>query len=112
MQDMISFALRGVPADVDRAQNGLEGLEKAALERFDLILTDVIMPEVGGIELIRSLRQMPQYSAVPIVVVSTQGARDAISNGLAAGANDYLTKPFKPQELVRVVRRHLEEGAR
>jgi two-component system, chemotaxis family, chemotaxis protein CheY len=112
MRDMIGFALKGVAVDVTKAQNGLEGLERASLEQFDLVLTDVVMPEIGGIEFIRSLRQMPGYGSVPVVIVSTQGARDAIDEGLAAGANDYLTKPFKPQDLVRVIRRHLEGSIR
>jgi two-component system, chemotaxis family, chemotaxis protein CheY len=109
MRDMIGFALKGVPVEVTKARNGLEGLERASLEQFDLVLTDVVMPEIGGIEFIRSLRQMPGYGAVPVVIVSTQGARDAITEGLTAGANDYVTKPFKPQDLVRVIRKHLEE---
>jgi two-component system, chemotaxis family, chemotaxis protein CheY len=108
MQDMIGFALKGVAVEVTKAENGLEGLEKASLERFDLVMTDVVMPEIGGIEFIRSLRRMPGYGEVPVVIVSTQGARDAIDEGLAAGANDYVTKPFKPQDLVRVIRKLLE----
>jgi two-component system, chemotaxis family, chemotaxis protein CheY len=108
MRDMIGFALKGVAVEVTKVQNGLEGLERASLERFDLVLTDVVMPEIGGIEFIRSLRRIPGYTEVPVVIVSTQGARDAITEGLAAGANDYVTKPFKPQDLVRVIRKHLE----
>ncbi len=109
MLDMMTFALKGMSAEVVRARSGLDALEQAALAPFDLVLTDVVMPGLGGIELIQGLRQLPEYRAVPIVVVSTQGARDAIDAGLAAGANDYLTKPFRPQDLVRTVRRHLEE---
>lgn len=110
MRDMLSFALKGVAAEVVRARNGLEGIEQASIGQFDLVLTDVVMPEVGGIELIRRLRQVPRYQAVPIVIVSTQGARDSIAQGLAAGATDYLTKPFRPQDLVRLVRRYAAGG--
>lgn len=109
MQDMIGFALKSLRVEVTRARNGLEGLEKVALGKFDLILTDVVMPEIGGIEFIRSLRKMPDCEAVPVVVISTQGAKEAIEAGLAAGANDYMTKPFRPQELARMIRKHLRE---
>lgn len=106
MRDMLSFALKGVAAEVVSARNGLEGMEKAATDRFDVVFTDVVMPEVGGIEFIQNLRQLPRYESVPVVIVSTQSAREMIDQGLSAGATDYLTKPFKPQDLVRVVRRH------
>lgn len=112
MRDMMVFALKGMAVDLVKARNGLEGLEQAALGQFDLVLSDVIMPEVGGIEFIRGLRQMPQYASVPIIIVSTQGADEAIAAGMTAGASDYVTKPFKPQELMRAVRRHLGDAIR
>lgn len=109
MRDMIAFSLKGLTSNVVKVQNGLEGLERAAVEQFDFVVTDVVMPEVGGIEFIRGLRKLAAYDTVPVVVVSTQSAHDVITAGLAAGATDYLTKPFKPQDLVRLVRRHLPE---
>lgn len=86
---------------VDSCSNGRRGLEKALSEMFDLILLDVMLPELNGVEVLRRLRK---ESTVPVILVT---ARDAIMekvNGLDTGANDYITKPFRIEELLARIR--------
>ncbi len=87
--------------EVDSCSDGRSGLEKALSGTFDLILLDVMLPELNGVEVLRRLRR---ESAVPVIMVT---ARDAIMekvNGLDTGANDYITKPFHIEELLARIR--------
>jgi two-component system, chemotaxis family, chemotaxis protein CheY len=89
------------------AGNGLEAIEQLALTAVDLIVADLNMPDMHGIELIRFVRKQPAYQAVPIVVLTTRSDAASRSAALAAGASYYLTKPFSPDELAAEVGRLL-----
>lgn len=91
-----------------QAVDGEEGLEIARAERPDLVLTDVMMPRLDGFGLLNELRSDPQTASVPVVFLSARTAEEDAVGGLAAGADDYLQKPFSAVELVARVRSNLE----
>jgi two-component system, OmpR family, alkaline phosphatase synthesis response regulator PhoP len=91
--------------EVVTAETGAEGLERATTERFDLVLLDVMLPDLGGLEVAERLRG----SAAPIVFMSARDAEDDIERGRQAGAIDYVPKPFDPVELPARLRGDLEE---
>jgi two-component system chemotaxis response regulator CheY len=90
------------------AENGLAALKVLPTEQFDVILTDINMPGLTGLELISFLRSHPTYRSIPIIVVSNEKTASDRERGLALGASDYVTKPFAPGDLQRVVKQHLD----
>ncbi|GIE27268.1 hypothetical protein Ait01nite_003130 [Actinoplanes italicus] len=98
--------------DVETAVDGAAALELARAQQFDLVLTDVMMPRLDGFGLITGLRADPRTRDVPIVVLSARAGEESAVEGLSAGADDYLVKPFSTRELVARVRANLELGQR
>ncbi len=96
--------------DVTTAVDGREALERATVEPFDLVLTDVMMPRLDGFGLIKALRADERTRDVPIVVLSARAGEEASVEGLSAGADDYLVKPFSARDLTARVRTNLELG--
>ncbi|GMT96066.1 hypothetical protein KH5H1_01850 [Corallococcus caeni] len=94
--------------DVTLATDGQAALEAARAHAPDLVLTDVMMPRLGGFGLLRALRELPSTRAVPVVMLSARAGEEAAVEGLEAGADDYLVKPFSARELVARVRSMLE----
>jgi pilus assembly protein CpaE len=97
---MIARALEAEKFQLDFALNGKEGLQKAKATNPDLIITDVMMPDINGYELTKLLRREPQFAHTPIVVLTSQTGLQNKLNSFEAGADDHLTKPFEPAELV------------
>ena len=105
---------------VELATNGLEALQLIAARRPDLVLTDVMMPELDGVELLREIRRNADTRLMPVIVLSARSGEESRIEGLAAGADDYVVKPFSARELIARVRTHLDlararreiEGAR
>jgi len=95
------------PLNIVQAPNGFEALRMLPREHIDLVLTDINMPDINGLELLSSIRNNPIYKNVPVVVISTEGSRKDIDKGLALGANEYLVKPFNPEQLLEIVKRFL-----
>jgi PAS domain S-box-containing protein len=93
---------------VRTAPDGIEGLEAARREPPDLVLTDVMMPRLDGFGLLAELRRDPSTARVPVIMLSARAGEDATVEGLEAGADDYLSKPFSALELRARVRAHLE----
>ncbi|MGW4948453.1 SpoIIE family protein phosphatase [Actinoplanes sp. NPDC004185] len=109
LRDHVSRLLR--PSfDVTSVSDGLEALELARTEQFDLVLTDMMMPRMDGFGLIAALRADERTRDVPIVVLSARAGEEASVEGLAAGADDYLVKPFSVRDLTARVRSNLELG--
>ena len=105
IRQMVSFTLKSAGYDVIEAVDGMDGLDKAKAKNANLILTDQNMPRMDGLTLIRSLRALPQYKTVPILMLTTESSDAMKAQGRAAGATGWLVKPFDPQKLIEVVRK-------
>ena len=102
--------LLGPHYDVRTAADGRQALEAALADPPDLVVSDVMMPELDGMGLLAALRAEPRTARVPVVLLSARAGEEAAVEGLAAGADDYLVKPFSAQELMARVGAHLELG--
>jgi two-component system chemotaxis response regulator CheY len=89
--------------EVTEAEDGAKGLQKASAEAFDMVLSDINMPQMTGIEMLRSLRKLDQYKFTPIVLVTTESQPEKKAEGKAAGATGWIVKPFEPDQLLAVV---------
>jgi pilus assembly protein CpaE len=96
---MIAHALEAAKYQLDFASTGAEGLQKAKTTQPDLIITDVVMPDMDGYEVTRLLRREPQFAHIPILVLTAQSGLQNKLKSFEAGADDHLTKPFEPVEL-------------
>jgi two-component system, chemotaxis family, chemotaxis protein CheY len=92
---------------VKQASDGVEALEFARNNNADLVLTDINMPRMDGLELIRELRQLPAYKTVPMLVITTESAQERKVQGKEAGATGWLVKPFNNQQLLSTIARVL-----
>jgi CheY-like chemotaxis protein len=90
------------------AANGSDGLRLACQSRPALIISDVAMPELNGLDMLRNIRQNPEFDHTPVVLLSAMIATEDIRKGLELGASDYLIKPFRITDLLQVVSRHLQ----
>ena len=111
MRDMVSACLRPLGAVAfEYASTGLEAIERLALAGFDLVVLDLNMPDVGGVEVIEFVRSQDRLKQLPILVVTTRGDDASRSRVLEAGASAFLPKPFAPQQILDEVRRLLPGG--
>ena len=94
---------------VDIAYDGLDGIEKAIKTKPDLILLDILMPQVDGFEVCRRLRKIPETQNIPIILLTAIKSPESLQKAKEAGAQDYLAKPFESGELVEIVRFYLEK---
>jgi len=90
------------------ASNGFEALKALPSQHFDMIITDLNMPDINGLEIIKFVKEHPAYKEIPLVVVTTEVEEEDRRKGLALGASEYITKPFDPDNLKKVVRRILK----
>jgi two-component system, chemotaxis family, chemotaxis protein CheY len=108
MRQMVGLTLRSAGHDVVSAADGDEALVMAkAGEPVDLVITDVNMPNMDGITLVRELRQLPQYKGVPLLVLTTDSSTERKMEGRQAGATGWIVKPFNPERLLETVARVL-----
>ncbi|WP_186464309.1 response regulator [Nitrospirillum bahiense] len=107
VRQMVKLTLSGAGYDVVQASDGAEGLAKAKDTAVDLVVTDLNMPVMNGLDLIRALRQLPAYRGVPILFLTTESDADMKQAAKAAGATGWITKPFQQEQLVAVVRKVL-----
>lgn len=96
---IIARGLQPMGYEIEVADNGTAGMEKARALHPDVIITDVIMPDISGYEVARQLRREPEFAVTPILVLSSQTGLQAKLSSFEAGADDYITKPFEPAEL-------------
>ncbi len=107
MRDMVRIALMGAGFEVAQAADGREALELARQSEFDLVLSDVNMPVMDGIELIRALRAENSYRHTPILMLTTESCMDRKREGKEAGATGWIVKPFDPAQLIATMHRVL-----
>jgi len=89
------------------AANGFEALRILPREKVDLVITDINMPDINGLELISFIKNNPNYKSTPLFIISTEGSEKDRDKGLSLGADAYLVKPFNPEELQGLIRRFL-----
>jgi two-component system chemotaxis response regulator CheY len=105
MRDMIVACLRAVPGtSFVHASTGLEAIERLSLAPFDLMVLDVNMPDVGGIEVLEFVRAQDRLRALPVLIVTTRGDDESRERVLRAGASAFLAKPFKPEAIIAEAR--------
>ncbi len=92
---------------VNLAYDGLDGIDKAVKTMPDLILLDILMPQVDGFEVCRRLRKIPETQNIPIIMLTAIKSPESLQKAKEAGAQDYLAKPFESGELVEIVRFYL-----
>jgi two-component system chemotaxis response regulator CheY len=111
MRRMIMASLREL-GDVrfDEASSGLEAIERLAVAPIDLVLLDLNMPDVHGIEVLRFVRSHERFRELPVVVLTTRGDDESRDAALGEGATRYLTKPFQPATLAPEIRALLDAG--
>ena len=91
------------------ASSGFEALRLLPRNHVDLILTDINMPDINGLELIRYLRSNPNYQNIPVFIISTEGSAKDIEKGKRLGADEYLVKPFSPETLQQLINGYLNK---
>ena len=112
MRALLNSALEGleIPVKITEAASGFEALRCLPREPFDLIVTDINMPDINGLELVSFAKNNNAYRSIPLVIVSTEGAERDRERGLELGADAYLVKPFEPESLREVVVDLLSRG--
>jgi len=105
MRSMIASTLEdlGFPVKIVEAENGFEALRLLPRQRFDLVVTDINMPDINGLELVSFLKGNEVYRQIPLVIVSTESSERDREKGLRLGADAYLVKPFASEDLRQVV---------
>ena len=106
-RQIVSATLKGVGFNIVEALDGAEALELAKGQRCDLVLSDLNMPNMNGIELVTALRKMDSYSIIPVLLLTTEDCKDKIEESRLAGATGWLNKPFSPRVLQKTVRKVL-----
>ncbi|KEQ02429.1 MULTISPECIES: response regulator [Pseudorhizobium] len=100
-------ALSNAGYTVTEAVDGKDGLAKLDAGQFDIIVTDLNMPNMDGLTMIRELRKLPAHTGVPVIFLTTESDAEIKQQAKAAGATGWLTKPFDPESLVKIVRKVL-----
>lgn len=113
MRSYLRGALEGAPElgedlEIVEAGSGFDALRLLPRNTYDLVVTDINMPDINGLELIRFVRQSQHLGAVALLVISTQSSERDRARSLALGADDFLAKPFAPEQLVGAVTRCLD----
>jgi two-component system chemotaxis response regulator CheY len=108
MRQLMSFTIKDAGYGVLVAENGKDALGKLNGEKVDMVITDLNMPEMDGIELIKQLRAMPGYKFAPIVMLTTESQEARKQEGRQAGASGWIVKPFSPVQLLDVVRKFVK----
>ncbi len=90
------------------ASSGFDALKLLPTQEFDLVITDINMPDINGLELIHFMRNNPKYRNLPLIIVSTERSEEDKKRGMALGAMAYITKPFKAHELQEVIKQVID----
>ena len=107
MRQMVAFTLKGAGFDVVEAENGKVALDKAKGQQFDLVISDVNMPVMDGITLIKELRALTEYKFTPMLMLTTESGDDKKTQGKTAGATGWIVKPFNPDQLLATIKKVL-----
>ncbi|EED28582.1 chemotaxis protein CheY [Vibrio sp. 16] len=105
IRQMVSHTLKDAGYQVETANDGQDALSKVMSTKFDVVISDVNMPNMGGFELVKALRAKPQYKFIPILMLTTETSTDKKMQGKSAGATGWLVKPFNPETLLKTLKR-------
>lgn len=109
MRQLLVFALARVKRiAVTEAEDGVDALRKLASNRYDLILTDINMPIMDGLKLVKRIRSDAQHQNVPIIIITTEGSTEDRQRAMALGANAYITKPIQAPQVIQKVKELLK----
>ncbi|MEK7279432.1 MAG: response regulator [Nitrospirota bacterium] len=109
MRSMIASTVEEMKGYVTvEAANGFEALRIIPKERFDLIITDINMPHINGLEIISFVKNHPSFNSIPIIIVTTEQSEEDRKKGISLGASEYVIKPFNPDHLKKVVKKVVE----
>ena len=107
VRQMVNFTLTKAGYEVVEAVDGLDAVKKLDSTSVQMMITDLNMPNMDGIELIGSVRAMPKYKFIPIIMLTTESKDSKKQEGKAAGATGWIVKPFKPDQLLAVIKKVL-----
>ena len=107
IRQMVKVCLSASGFVVLEANDGQDGLTKVQAQKVDLVITDLHMPRMDGIELVKKIRALPQYKYTPILILTTEALPARKQEGQQAGATGWFVKPFEPEQLLKVVKRVL-----
>lgn len=105
VRQMVSFTLQNAGYEVAEAVDGKDGLAKTSQQKFDMIITDLNMPNLDGIGLITAVRHLPGYGFVPILMLTTESQTEKKEAGRKAGATGWIVKPFNADQLLAAIRK-------
>jgi two-component system chemotaxis response regulator CheY len=105
IRQMVRLTLQGAGYEVIEAVDGVDGLAKAKTTVVNMVVTDLNMPNMDGLQLIRALRELPAYRGVPILFLTTESDDEKKKEAKSAGATGWITKPFKQDQLLAVVKK-------
>ena len=105
MRHMVSLTLTEANYNVTLAEDGVQGLERAREGDFDLVITDVNMPNMDGLTLVKEIRNLESYKYTPLLVLTTESSDEKKAQGKAAGATGWIVKPFDPDKVLKLVSR-------
>ena len=107
IRQMVAFTLKTDGYTVVEAADGVDGIAKAKAHDIDLVLSDQNMPNMDGITFVKTLRALPKYGTIPILMLTTVHNEEQKAQGREAGATGWLVKPFDPHKLLEVVKKFL-----
>ena len=107
VRQMVSFTLKQAGYSVVEAINGNDAISKIKTTPIHMLISDLNMPGMDGLELIKQVRAMPQYKFIPIIMLTTESQADMKQKGKAAGATGWIVKPFQPEQLLSVIKKVL-----
>jgi two-component system, chemotaxis family, chemotaxis protein CheY len=110
MRDMVGFTLKNAGFEVVEAEDGVRALTLLGNTTVDLVITDINMPNMDGVTLVKELRSRPNFKSTPILVLTTEGGDAKKAEGRAAGATGWIVKPFAPEKLLQVVNKVCPPG--
>ena len=107
IRQMVSFTLKDAGYEIVEAVDGKDALEKIGAGKIHMLIADLNMPNIDGIELIRQVRARSEYKFMPIIMLTTESQAGKKQEGKAAGATGWIVKPFRPEQLLAVVKKVL-----
>lgn len=110
IRELLRYNLSREGFDISQAENGIEGLNQARKDAYDLIILDLMLPQLSGIEVCKQLRESPSTKQIPIIMLTAKGEESDVVYGLGVGADDYMSKPFSLKELIARVYTRLRQN--